>query len=738
VLKAVSSPVRLKILNLLIDRGSLSYTEIMGLLKLSPSRDAGRFAYHLKMLLKMDLIEPDVETKKYRLTPLGRMVVDLADEIEASAMEKKRMLVRTSRLAIEPFDRNKIAESLVREADVPMDLAQRIARETEKRLQKLRTKYLTAPLIREFVNALLIERGLEEYRHKLTRLGLPVYDVTQVIKSMSTQVSNVEAVHKSAGDAVIEEYSLLNILPRDIADAHLSGILHLNNLGSWILKPNEFMHDLRFFFRYGLNFEAPGLMIVSSHPPESFESALSSVTNILRLAATEISGEQTIDFFNVFLAPYAQSLKPEEIKKHLSLFLIDVNHAVPSGVSLGIEPIIPEFLAESEAYGPHGELIGKYRDFLDGSRLIASSLLEVMLERGGTKPILNPSPIIKVRQEAFKDEEGERLLYEAHRLAAEKGMPYFANLSSKKQMDASYSATGLRLAADWRGDWELDAIRTGSMDSVIIDLPRAFYDAGGDRNKFYSCLNERLEMALRALEIKFQIIRQRLREGLLPFLARREGEDSYYRIENSSRLVSFVGLNETVLSMDGKAINEDDKALNSAAEILKYLSKVIGEYIKKTEARFVLSMVPCAEAAKRLAQLDIEKYGWARVHIQGDKKNPSYTNMTALPREAKIPLKEYLNIEGRFHQLALGSHLATITIEGSDRDPERLLQTTREILNTYKIGLYAYDMGLTYCSNCKKAFIGELDKCPSCGSVNAITQYCRGPAKYTVKHFGSR
>jgi predicted transcriptional regulator len=67
LLKAIASSLRLNILNLLSDRGPLAYTEIMNSLKLSPSRDAGRFAYHLKTLLSMDLIEPDATSKKYSL-----------------------------------------------------------------------------------------------------------------------------------------------------------------------------------------------------------------------------------------------------------------------------------------------------------------------------------------------------------------------------------------------------------------------------------------------------------------------------------------------------------------------------------------------------------------------------------------------------------------------------------------------------------------------------------------------
>ncbi|MFB0523389.1 MAG: hypothetical protein ACETV1_06480, partial [Candidatus Bathyarchaeia archaeon] len=123
VLKAASSSLRLKVLNLLLERGPLSYTEIIKILRLNPSRDAGRFAYHLRYLLKEKLVEPDVGKKRYRLTELGRMVIGMAEEIEEEFFKRRKMVVRTSRLAMEDFDRNRIVESLIKEAGVSVDLA---------------------------------------------------------------------------------------------------------------------------------------------------------------------------------------------------------------------------------------------------------------------------------------------------------------------------------------------------------------------------------------------------------------------------------------------------------------------------------------------------------------------------------------------------------------------------------------------------------------------------------------
>ncbi len=743
VLKAVSSSTRLKVLNLLLNRGPLSYTEIMKILRLNPTRDAGRFAYHLKYLLKADLIEPDAEAKKYRLTDLGRTIIDMTEHIEKHFFKRKKMLVRSSRLAMEEFDRNKIIDSLVREANVPIDLAQKIARETEGRLSEFKTKYLTAPLIRELVNAVLVEKGLEEYRHKLTRLGLPVYDVTQLIRSKGTTSLGVEAVHKAAGDAVLEEYTLLNVLPRDIADAHLSGRLHLNNLGYWILKPNEFMHDLRFFLQHGLNLGRTRPMGLSSLPPKSLESALSTVSNVLKITSTETSGEQAFDYFNVFLAPFAQGLSEERIRKSLRTFVFNLNQSLsnegfPIGASLGLELVVPDFLEKKKTIGPGGKKVARYGDFVEESRLIASLLLEVMFEDNKHKPVFNPSLIVKIRPEVLRNKECESVLFQSHQLAAKRGIPYFANLCSKKQKYTSYTATGCRFAADWKEDWELDTLQTGSIDSVILNLPRASYDAEGSQPVFFKLLDERLEMVCRALEIKYRTLRQRAREGLLPFLTQKADGNHYFRLENATRLVSFVGLNETVESFLGKAINEDNEAIDFAKETVEHLSKTVQSYAKKPETRVALSMVPNANTAKRLAELDVEHCGWAKVHVQGAREQPFYTDMVAVPLTNKVSWRGRLHIEEEFHELTPGSHLAIIQLADSKQDPDELLSTTKEIVKKYKVGLYAYNRNLAYCANCQKTFYGIPPKCPSCGSVNMLICSSRVSAKHLPAPFSNQ
>ena len=333
VLKAVSSPLRLQILNLLFDRSALSYTELMNQLKMNPSRDAGRFAYHLKFLLKADLVEADVEAKKYFLTDLGKMVLDVADRVEKKAVKPRGMVVRTSHLTLEEFDVNKIANSLIKEGKVPAELAQKAAKEAEKRLIKSKTKYLTASLIREVVNGILVEKGYEDYRNKLTRVGMPIHEVTALIESKDT-TQDAQTTISKAGQTVLSEYTLLNIFPRDIADAHLSGAIHIEGLGTWILKPNEVIHDLRYFFQHGVKLDNP--LQVAMEAPKDLKSALSIAFNVLLHASKETNRTQTFNYFNVFLAPYVRGNEVAKIKENIRLFIRNLNQHAEATLGLDL------------------------------------------------------------------------------------------------------------------------------------------------------------------------------------------------------------------------------------------------------------------------------------------------------------------------------------------------------------------------------------------------------------------
>ena len=722
VLKAVSSPLRLQILNLLFDKSALSYTELMNELKMNPSRDAGRFAYHLKFMLKAELIEADVEAKKYFLTDLGKMVLDVADRIEKKAVKPHGMLVRTSHLTMEEFDANKIANSLIKEAKVPAELAQKAAKEAEKRLVKSKTKYLTASLIREMVNGILVEKGYEDYRHKLTRVGMPVHEVTSAVEGKE-QTADSAAILSKAGQSVIGEYTMLNIFPRDISDAHLSGAIHIDGLGTWILEPNEVSHDLRFFLQNGLKLDNPQQVSVS--PPYDFESALALVFNVMLHTSKEVNHTQACSYFNVFLAPFARGNEPSRLKEHLHLFVLNLNQHVDA--SLGLELLPPKLTANKDAIGPRGQICGKYCDYTAESQLLAQLTIEVFTEENQQKPLLNPKLTLRVSKDTFVDEKAAALLLKAHDLAAQKGTVYFAATTKKDGENVVYSTSGVKFASDLTGEWETDTLRTGCLGCVTINLPRIVQECDKDKNKFLELVKERFEISARALVIKGNTLKQ-FGKNSLPFLLKNGNGDIYFRLENSSRIINLAGFREAVESFTGKSMNSDEGrkfAEETIQNILAFKQKVGRKYGR----RLYPIMLGNAEASERLAQLDIEKFGVAKVKFSGTREKPYYSTarrfQVSLIGETLSLQTEQLETAQKLRGLNNGAALGILELDGAEVKPEALINLTRRIVENQTLEFFTYNRKASYCGNCKKSWFETLHKCPSCGSMSAITTFDR-------------
>lgn len=700
----------------------------MASVKLDPSRDAGKFAYHLRNLLQAGLLSIDRETKKYKLTPIGEIVVEFTQGLDEYALrEHGKLLVRTSRLAMEDFDRSKITRSLVREAGVPTDLAQKIAEEVEERIAKLGTLYLTAPLIREFVNAILVEKGLQEYRHRLTRLGLPVYDVTQLIEEAGKSTLSVETVQGRAGANIMKEYMLLNVLPREIADAHLSGDIHISNEGTWVIKPYEIYHDLRVFLQSGIRFDPSGLPSLNFRPPKDLVEALDLASLVFKMCGSECSGEQAADHFNVTLAPYTRGLTRDQIKRSIQLFLLDLARTpsqggLPCKLTLGLDFHVPSSLGETKARGATGESRPD-QDFEEQAQSLLDIILNAVIETADETPFLNPCLVFNITSEGLRDDACDTLMLKAHKLASRGVQCAFANQTKRWQTGASYMASGTRVGSDWLRDRELDTTRCGCLDNVTVNLPRMAYDAKGSDSKFNEILSHRLVLAADALRIKHQMMEERFRQRLLPFLSQPMKGDLYLRIGNSTHAISFIGLDEAVRAHTGHRIGEDRNSAGFALRLIKRTASEVAEIGRKNGIRLTLSQVSADESSTRLAELDVEKYGWAVARTRGSREQPHYSDTAITPLDEKMTLGDRLATEAEFHQIITGGHLALILLDEPEQDPERLAASTRHICDSLDVGYFAYARDLSYCGNCHSTFGGVISKCPNCASSGALIHY---------------
>jgi DNA-binding transcriptional ArsR family regulator len=231
VFRALASPTRLAVLRSL-EKQPLNYTELLQATGLDRKTGSGKFAHHIRILLSAGLVGLDEKTRKYSLTAKGVRVVQSLGVIHSAIAEAERIKVRKSGLFMEQFDRNRIAQVLVEEAGVPPKVADKLAKLAEEKLEALKIQYLTAPLIRELVNVLLIDQGLEEYRHRLSRLGMPVYDVEKLLRKAAER-RDFHALVKETSRAVFKEYMLHTALPRTSVDKHLSGDIDLTGFETW-------------------------------------------------------------------------------------------------------------------------------------------------------------------------------------------------------------------------------------------------------------------------------------------------------------------------------------------------------------------------------------------------------------------------------------------------------------------------------------------------------------------------
>ena len=130
---------------------------------------------------------------------------------------------------VAPWGRERIIAALTKEAGLEQAAASEIAGAVEQKIFRLGQRRISTSLIRELVNHELLGRG---YGSKLRRqivVGLPKYDLGQLVGDEEAQV-DPEAMCRTIGQATLRQYALQEIFARDVADAHIEGRLHLHGL----------------------------------------------------------------------------------------------------------------------------------------------------------------------------------------------------------------------------------------------------------------------------------------------------------------------------------------------------------------------------------------------------------------------------------------------------------------------------------------------------------------------------
>ncbi len=150
------------------------------------------------------------------------------------SFEDKTIFVKGSNQEVSPWDRTKIIAILMDESGIPFRIAEQIADDVQKVVFSSNLKTVSSSLLRELVNAKLIEYGYSKILNKTRRLGLSTSDVKDVLtNAIPYRTYSAVSPSLSSGylaDTVKRQFSAFNVFPEKLVNLHYEGKLHINGI----------------------------------------------------------------------------------------------------------------------------------------------------------------------------------------------------------------------------------------------------------------------------------------------------------------------------------------------------------------------------------------------------------------------------------------------------------------------------------------------------------------------------
>lgn len=672
IFSVMASPNRIDILRILNSKGPLTYSELKSLAGFKSKKESGKFAYHLRKLLRQSLVALNKSERRYTITNLGKLVLSLARQIEErSIIESGKMYVRTSHESIEEFNSHKIIQSLVREGSLPLELAQKITEEVENRIYKYQTTYLTGSLIREMVNSVLLEHGHEEYRNKLARLGMPVFDVQEMLTNVDNIDNGTQGILFKAGQSIFAENLLLNTLPKDVADSHLSGDIHISNPGIWSLLPDTTFFNIKELIEDGINLKGKYLGVSRIPTIKTLDNLMSSLSMIISLVSKEASKEIILDGLVQICSKHSKNISELE-EKLAGAF------ATSSIVS---------------KYNKEPTLVS-FRIQLGSDTKIVQAILEAYKNYVKMTPVPQIGLIIDYSSGKISDVSAT-----VAEIISIGGKVFFS------KEETSYSGV-----VRTRGKNSTSSI---NLQSLTINLPRLAFESNKDETYFRARLALLMKPALAAMSLRKKDISDLTRRGLNPVLAT---NTQYMQRSSVSLVLNLVGIKEAIFNILG--YNDDKegqeviyKVIQTAVDVAEKKGKEMGDSV-------VVAMTE-SDGTSRFGTLDGEKYGKMSVlkSLEGEIYSEGVV-LAASELDSMNAKSEKIVETNKMSKLLNGGLLIRLKFEKDSKveDIRKSLEKAGDL-----VGSFRPVKEVPICGNCGYKDEKLFEKCPSCKSPYIIS-----------------
>ncbi len=629
------------------------------------------------------------------------------------------------------WDKSRIMQALEREADLATSVAREIASAVEHRVLASGISRISTSLIRELVDNELFERGLDTKVAKQAVVGMPKYDLDQLIYSKSNENSNItannpEAINLAIAENTLKQYALQEIFSREVADGHLTGMIHLHDLG-YPSRVYCSSHSLEYLKKYGLSLQN---LDTTSAPARHARTLTGHLNTFLASMQAYYAGALGVGYINIFYAPYVEQMSDEQLRQEAQHLIFSCSQSAFSRggqtlfLDFNVHTGVPGYLKQVPAIGPGGKYTGRsYGDYELAAQRFLRALLDVWKAGDCHGHVFAfPKCDFHISEDSFGDPDQREVLEYACEIASLNGTPYFVFDRDEVTLSAC-----CRLRTTIRDSFMIkhpESMRFCGFQNVTINLPQAAYRAGRDRpERIFVEIDRAMRLALKAHQQKRRFIARMMSAPHMPLWEiGKTGLDGrpYLDLDDCTYIIGLIGLNECVQYLYGHELHENDGALKQGLKLISYMYFKAKEAEKKLGMRISLEESPAESAARRLAAVDLANFPQAADVVKGDLSRDEhyYTNSIHLRADAPVDIVERITRQAKFHTM-IESGAIIHAFVGEHRPPaENIFNLVDRTYHKTQAAQLTISPEFTICTDCHKTTAGLHDRCGYCHSAN--------------------
>lgn len=255
----------------------------------------------------------------------------------------------------------------------------------------------------------------------------------------------------------------------------------------------------------------------------------------------------------------------------------------------------------------------------------------------------------------------------------------------------------------------------GNLSFTSINLPRLGILAEGNLEKFYTLLDERIELVMRQLLHRFKIQCGKkvynypflMGQGVWIDSDKLDVTDSIAEVLKHGTLsIGFIGLAETLVALTGKHHGQSEESQKLGLAIIGHMRKRMDDESDRTGLNWSLLATPAEGLSGRFVKIDQKRFG----KLPGVTDRAYYTNSFHVPVYYPISAYKKIQLEAPYHALTNAGHISYVEMDG---DTCKNLEAFESVIRCMK------DAGIGYGS-----VNHPVDRDPVCGFNGIIDNEC--------------